>query len=304
MNEEAAPARRLTRAAQRKLNELIAQGVPLASAMMQVRAEPGAFEPIAPAETPAPIPRPAWSGDRTDWERAVEKLQILRELDRGYTTFGARTHRYLLRPTATTRQLAAIEKKLGAKLPPGLHAFYLDVGDGGAGPDFGLFAAAELKGRRPATAYPGIEALRALGVRTEAQPPEPTSANLSPSRLTGIVTLLFSGCSLYSGVVCTGDVGRIVHWDDDRIVETDDTLVAWYERWLDDEIAQFRLVERLRDEGATSDALVSAMKRLLPPGMSPAAKSSRARELVDAKLRGLSPEEADEATAGDGEVQR
>ncbi|WAS91161.1 SMI1/KNR4 family protein [Nannocystis punicea] len=292
MNEDAPPARRLTRAAQRKLNELVAQGVPLARAMQQVRAEPGAFEQVAPAERPAPTPRPAWSGDRTDWERAVEKLQVLRELDRGYATFGARTHRYLLRPKATPRQLEAIEEKLGARLPPGLHAFYLTVGNGGAGPDHGLFAAAELKRRRPGTAYPGIEALRALGVRTQAQPPEPTYANLSPSRLTGIVTLLFSGCSLYSGVVCTGDVGRIVHWDDDRIVETDDTLVTWYERWLDDEIAQFKLVERMRDEGATIDAVVSAMKRLVPSGLSPAAKTSRARELVEAKLRGLSSEGA------------
>ncbi|MCY1013652.1 SMI1/KNR4 family protein [Nannocystis pusilla] len=257
-----------------------------------MRGEPDAFEQVTPVERPAPAPRPAWSGDRTDWERAVEKLQILRELDRGYTTFGARTHRYLVRPKATTGQLAAIEKKLGVELPPGLRAFYRNIGDGGAGPDHGLFAAAELEPRRPGTAYPGIAALRALGARTDAQPPEPTYADLSPSRLTGIVTILSSGCSLYSGVVCTGDVGRIVHWDDDRIVETDDTLAAWYERWLDDEIARFELVLRMRDEGATIDAMVMAMKRLLSSGRSPAADTSRARELVEAKLRGLSPEEA------------
>ncbi|MFZ6180974.1 hypothetical protein [Nannocystis pusilla] len=92
--------------------------------------------------------------------------------------------------------------------------------------------------------------------------------------------------------MCTGDVGRIVHRDDDRIVETDDTLVAWYERWLDDEIARFELVMRMRDEGATIDAMVMAMKRLSSSGRSPAADTSRARALVEAKLRGLSPEEA------------
>ena len=300
MNGDASPARRLTKAAQRKLGELVAQGVPLALAMQQVRAEPGAFEPVAPAEPPAPAPRPAWSGDRTDWEGVVEKLKVLRDLDRGYASFGAGTHRYLLRPKATTRQLAALEKKLGAKLPPGLHAFYRTVGDGGAGPDYGLFAAAELEGQRPDVAYPGIEALRALGARTHAQPPEPMCADLSPSRLTGVVTILFSGCSLYSGVVCTGDVGRVVHWDDERIAETDDTLVGWYDRWLDSEIAQFKLVERMRDEGAAIDAMVSAMKRLLPSGLSPAAKTSRARGLVEAKLRGLSPE----GTSQDGSAPR
>jgi len=70
---------------------------------------------------------------------------------------------------------------------------------------------------------------------------------------------------MYSGVVCTGDVGRVIHWDEDHIVETDDTLVAWYDRWLAEHISQFELVERMRAEGATIDAMVNAMKQLLPP---------------------------------------
>jgi hypothetical protein len=53
----------------------------------------------------------------------------------------------------------------------------------------------------------------------------------------------------------------------------------------------------MRDEGATIDAMVSAMKRLLPAGMSPTAKTSRARELVEAKLRGLSSEGAGQEPA-------
>lgn len=294
MQEDAPPARRLTRAAQARLNGLIAQGVPLPTAMQQVRAEPDAFEPVMPSEPRVAPPRPAWSGDRTDWERAVERLQVLRRLDRAYAIFGAREHRYVLRPTATTSELAAVEKRLGAALPPGLRAFYRTAGDGGAGPGHGLYAASALARRRPGAAYPGIAALREIGARSETQPPEPTCAIVSPSRPTGVVTIAFSGCTLYSGVVCSGDdVGRIVHWDEDRIVETDDTLVAWYERWLDDEISQFELVERLRDEGAAIEVMARAMKQLLPPDLAGAARTHRARELVEEKLRGLTPEQTE-----------
>ena len=285
MTDSTAPARRLTAAAQRKLNDLVAQGVPLGTAMQQVRVEPGAFEAVVPVvAAPRATPRPAWAGDRTDWTRAVEKLDVLRGLDRGRTVFGASQHQYDLRPPATEEQLASIERMLGVALPPGLRAFYLTVGDGGAGPDYGLMPAAELKRRKPASAYPGIEALRALGGRTQAQPPEPTRAVLSPSRLSGLVTIQTAGCGIFAAVVCTGDVGRIVHYDEDGISETDDTLVGWYERWLDDEIARLALVARMRDEGATLDAMVRAMKPLLP-----AAQAFRARELVELKLRGLAP---------------
>lgn len=289
MNEDTPVARRLTRAAQRALNELIAGGVPIASAMQRICEDPGAFEPVTPTQpaTPTAAPRPAWSGDRTDWQHAVRKLETLRALDRGCTTFGATTHRYVLRPRLATHALAAIEAELGVQLPPGLRTFYLTVGDGGAGPDYGLFAAAKLAGQRPEIVYPGIDALRALGARSAAQPPEPTIAALSPSRLTGVVTILFSGCTMYSGVVCTGDIGRVVHWDEDHIAETDDTLVGWYERWLDEQISQFELVARMQAEGATLDAMVSAMKQLLPADLARAARTPRARQLVETTLRGL-----------------
>lgn len=286
VTDNTAPARRLTVAAQRKLNQLVAQGVPLGTAMQQVRVEPGAFEEVVPvvAAAPTATPRPAWAGDRTDWTGAVEKLDVLRGLDRGRTVFGASKHRYELRPPVTEKQLVSIERKLGVALPPGLRAFYLTVGDGGAGPDYGLMPAAELKRRKPATAYPGIEALRAFGARTQTQPPQPTCAALSPSRLSGLVTIQTAGCTIFAAVVCTGDVGRIVHYDEAGISETDDTLVGWYERWLDDEIGRFTLIARMRDEGATLDAMARAMKPLLP-----ADQAFRARDVVELKLRGLAP---------------
>jgi hypothetical protein len=278
-----ARARRLTEAARRKLNELITQGIPAAKAMAQVSAEPGAFEEVPePAPPPPPPPRPPWRGDSTDWGPTLEKLGRLRELDRGRTTFGASRHDYAFRPCPTERQIVAREKKLGAPLPPGLRAFYATVGDGGAGPDFGLYSLADLGAHRAATPYPGIAGLRELGSKKAPQPPEPTRALVSVRRLTGAVTLLTSGCSLYSAVVCTGDVGRVIHYDDDFVVETDDTLVGWYTSWLDDEITQFELVQQLHEAGASLDDMAREMKRLMPRQPAPIVRLK-----AQSKLRGL-----------------
>lgn len=278
-----APPRRLTEAARRRLNELLAQGVPAAKAMAQVRAEPDAFEPIPEAPPPLPpAPRLPWKGDCTEWGPVLEKLARLRELDHSRAVFGASKHDYSFRPRVSASQLVAREKKLGAPLPRGLRALYATVGDGGAGPDYGLYGLADLEAHRPAVPYPGVAKLRTLGPKGAPQPAEPLHARVSVKRLTGAVTLLTSGCSLYSAVVCTGDVGRVIHYDDDIVVETDDTLVDWYTTWLDGEIAQFELVQRLHQAGASTDEMAREMKPLLPGLPAP-----NVRMKTEATLRGL-----------------
>jgi hypothetical protein len=128
------PARRLTAAARAKLNELIKSGAAASDAMRTVSSEPGAFEEVtAPPPPPPPPPRLPWKGDTTDWAGVVAKLDRLRELDTSFTVFGARTHEYRLAPPLTEREVAALEKKWKVKLPPGLRAFYTQVGNDARG---------------------------------------------------------------------------------------------------------------------------------------------------------------------------
>ena len=124
------PARRLTATAKAKLNELLKAGVSVSDAMSRVSSEPGAFEEVTAAPAPAPLPeRLPWKGDATDWTSVVDKLDRLRELDRERTVFGAKTHDYRFAPPLSEREVAALEKKWKLKLPPGLRAFYTQVGN-------------------------------------------------------------------------------------------------------------------------------------------------------------------------------
>lgn len=66
-----------------------------------------------------------------------EAVAALAAADPAHRRFGAAQHRYALGPAMTEAALVAVEADLGA-LPEDLRAFVLEVGDGGAGPGYGL----------------------------------------------------------------------------------------------------------------------------------------------------------------------
>jgi hypothetical protein len=72
-------------------------------------------------------------------DRIAGKLNRLREADRGFSVFGSDSHGYLLGPKLTERDILAVEQRLGISLPKEYQLFLTHLGEGGAGPDYGLF---------------------------------------------------------------------------------------------------------------------------------------------------------------------
>lgn len=279
MSEESGTARRLTDAARARLNELLASGTPLAAAMKQLASLPGAFEEASASKLAERPARKPWQGDSTDWESVPAKLRTLRELDAARVVFGAETHDHALAPTLSEARVLALEKKLAISLPPGLRAFYTHVGNGGAGPGYGLYGSVALKRRRPAVAYPGVAALRQRGGE---QPANELAANCTPYSLSGLLIVGTHGCGIFTAVVCTGDVGRVVSFDADGVSESERTLRDVYVEWLDDELARFELLQRLHAAGASQGTMVDEMRALLPRDRAFTAASE-----VETKLRSL-----------------
>ncbi|MFJ2767713.1 SMI1/KNR4 family protein [Streptomyces sp. NPDC087300] len=77
------------------------------------------------------------------WAGVRERVLALREAPNGRAVFGAyfreHGHRFELRPVLTEEQVGAVERRRGVTFPPEYRAFLLEVGAGGAGPDYGLF---------------------------------------------------------------------------------------------------------------------------------------------------------------------
>jgi hypothetical protein len=75
------------------------------------------------------------------WDRAeiAGRLDFLRRTDPGFTRFGCEEHSYLLNEPLTESEVTAFEDRYGVSLPGEYRAFLLQVGDGGAGPFYGIF---------------------------------------------------------------------------------------------------------------------------------------------------------------------
>lgn len=67
-----------------------------------------------------------------------DQLQELKELDKSYKFFGSGRHQYELHEPLSLNKIDAFEVKFGVKLPKDYVQFLTQIGNGGAGPYYGL----------------------------------------------------------------------------------------------------------------------------------------------------------------------
>ncbi len=75
-----------------------------------------------------------------DRKYVLEKLRKKKLADPNFIAFGAQQHQYKLRNPIDPRQLLKLEKQFKINLPKEHRQFLLNVGDGGAGPSYGLYS--------------------------------------------------------------------------------------------------------------------------------------------------------------------
>ena len=67
-----------------------------------------------------------------------QSLSKLKALDKNYSVFGSSSHRYLLNAVLEESEIKAFENKYSVRLPEDYRRFLVEVGNGGAGPYYGL----------------------------------------------------------------------------------------------------------------------------------------------------------------------
>lgn len=78
-----------------------------------------------------------------DTVRIKEKLEKLASRDPKYKVFGAYAHKYVLFPRLSERTVSAFERKWRVTLPADYRQFLTELGNGGAGPSYGVFKLGE-----------------------------------------------------------------------------------------------------------------------------------------------------------------
>jgi len=181
------------------------------------------------------------------WDGAGVRRR-LRELaadDPGFARFGADSHRYRLSAPLTEAEVAAFEGHHGVELPESYRGFLTDVGNGGAGPYYGLDALGVHDSRSEDEWRPGFLAtpfpLTTAWNRAQHHPTDndvPDDLYFDQRWIAGSLMLCHFGCGAFYRLVVTGpERGRI--WFDDRasdggISPAGCGFEEWYRRWLDD----------------------------------------------------------------------
>ena len=153
--------------------------------------------------------QPAWAG------KLRKQLKRAGEEDRDLSRFGADQHEYQLKPPASAEAVAAFEARFHVSLPDGYRNFLLWMGNGGAGPFYGLYS---------------------LGETEPGQLPDYSGGAVLP--------LGTQGCTLMTGLVLDGpDRGRVIYYDTDECdpptVMREPDFLAWYDRWTREVIAGY-----------------------------------------------------------------
>jgi hypothetical protein len=205
------------------------------------------------------------------FEKIRRDLQRLHLSKKARKVFGAETHQFRLNSPLSEKEVCAFEKHHGIQLPDDYRTFLLRVGNGGAGPDYGLFKLGEMDDGPDFDSFIGD--LSQPFLHTEAwndltgEPDElPDDADeeieaeyerqleafdevyWNPHIMDGAIPICHQGCALRLWLVVSGpEKGNI--WEDNRAdtagikpLQTDTktrfTFLEWYRAWLDEALTQ------------------------------------------------------------------
>jgi hypothetical protein len=182
--------------------------------------------------------------DRTE---VIDRLDFLRRTDPKFARFGAAKHRYLLNPPLPESEVTEFEARHGVLLPVDYRAFLLDVGDGGAGPSYGVYRLDRSDlypgdPQRREELLPGFLAVAFPHAQSWNDPPdrspEAEEKYFDSALIRGSLSLSPQGCGYMVRLVLNGPQ-RGTLWEDGRCSDAGITPFApsfttWYQGWLDD----------------------------------------------------------------------
>ncbi len=201
------------------------------------------------------------------WLENKALLNQLKALDKTFQLFGAASHRYKLNPTCTASEVADVEKRLGIKLPADLKAFYTFMGNGVAGPHFGIRQLNDLPTYfEPHLPYQGIQYYLDNSWKEDEDEEDPLDSNghfeIEKDLLNGLIPVIEEGCGHQTCIVTSGSMrNSIVYLSNDGYLrEAEKALPIIYQEWLIKSISYFEKIAQLVETTLSIDEISREMQ--------------------------------------------
>lgn len=197
--------------------------------------------------------------------RISEKIEQLKKLDKSFSLFGSKEHRYKLNPAVPIEKIRQFELKYNVNLPTDYVDFMTQIGNGGVGPYYGLepfenclFDDLDYK-RADTLLNPGkpflhhepwkLEFKTTFNEQQNKKEYQKAYSNFEriyfdKAQMNGVISICNYGCGVSLNLVVNGkEYGKI--WTDGRgndngIYPSYElgnkekiTFLNWYELWLD-----------------------------------------------------------------------
>lgn len=197
--------------------------------------------------------------------RIKQKLEELKKHDKSFKVFGSEKHRYKLKPPLSYGTIKEFEKTYEINLPEEFTAFLTTIGNGGAGPFYGLESLEDMlyvdldykrKGEllNPAKPFTHTEKWNLIfeptvdedenEVEYQKQLEQFQEIYFDPAYLNGVLAICNFGCAVSLNLVVNGQEHGYI-WTDDRASDAGIypsmelgnkeklKFLDWYELWLD-----------------------------------------------------------------------
>jgi len=178
--------------------------------------------------------------------RIRRKLEQAAKADPAYNVFGARAHQYKLNEPLSLTEVERFEREHGITLPEPYVDFVTEVGNGGAGPYYGIHPL----GAKQAIDLDLIGHPSPLNPRNKHDVSGWSDDKLGDDAMDdedeeypGLLNIGEQGCSYETMLMITGDYrGKVIYIDLDSqktFFTYEANFLDWYERWLDETIAGY-----------------------------------------------------------------
>jgi hypothetical protein len=189
----------------------------------------------------------------TEIEDLANLLNSLQKEDKAFRVFGANRHQYKLNSPLTETELQAFEQKYQVKLPVDYRLFLKNIGNGGAGPFYGLETLEEsARGCKLNTPFPFTKATELYSEK------EMEAWNNWWDDYSGVLEICHQGCATYSYLVVNGPTYATIWEGREDLYPTGLTFYAWYRHWAERSLrtlANESLIDRIKIGMAKSEVI-------------------------------------------------